>query len=89
MSAGRKVFAARKLLYRPPSNALERVETEVPLGASEMIEGEKDQDVEYRKMLSDILRMPLDPRAGIDYELMGKRIKLLDKIKAAGVAKGL
>ncbi len=50
---------------------------------------DEKQDLEYRKMLLDILKLPLDPRQGINYEQMSKRIKLLDKLEAAGVAKGL
>ena len=56
----------------------------VPLGGPD-----EKQMLEYRKMLLDILRLPLDPRQGINYEQMAKRIKLLDKLEAAGVAKGL
>ena len=48
---------------------------------------DKKQELEYRKMLLDILRLPLDPRQGINYEQMSKRIKLLDKLEAAGVAR--
>ena len=61
----------------------------IPLGAPTMEPGAEEPTLSYREMLSDILRMPLDPKAGIDYDLMGKWLKLLDKIKAAGVAKGL
>ena len=54
----------------------------IPLGDPPK-DDEKGQDLEYRKMILDILRMPLDPRQGINFEQMAKRISLIDKFTDA------
>ena len=54
----------------------------VPLGDPPK-KGEDGQELEYRKMILDILRMPLDPRQGINFEQMAKRIALIDKFTDA------
>ena len=44
---------------------------------------ETEETFDYREALINILRTPADPRAGLNYEEMGKRLKLIEKLGEA------
>ena len=44
---------------------------------------ETDEKLDYREMFLNILRSPSDPKVGIDYEEMGKRLGLITKVRDA------
>lgn len=44
---------------------------------------ETEDTLDYRDMFLNILRSPSDPRAGLNYEEMGKRLKLIEKVGEA------
>ena len=50
----------------------------IPLGGPD-----EKGELKYRKMLMDILKLPANPQAGINYEEMAGRLKLLEKLRTA------